>query len=141
MSNVLPHTMNSFDPTCSSCGGDIIFLELCATVLMKWLKTNQERQQFHTFAISRLGDSPICPVRALRYMTALLPAEPNDPLFMIYSKDHLAPLADFIARKHVKDISKVLDWDSQRFLSKNFYLRIFVNPGPGDSAALYLSYV
>ena len=36
LSNVLPHSMHSFDATRQLCMGDVIFNEVRATVLLKW---------------------------------------------------------------------------------------------------------
>ena len=52
----------------------------------------------------------ICPVRALRNMIALFPAESNDPSFTSHHKQQVVPLTDFVARKHLKDISKNLGY-------------------------------
>ena len=65
-SNVLPHTMHSFDPSYQRCSGDVIVSENGATILIKWSKTNQQRQQLNSIAIPELGESSICPVRALK---------------------------------------------------------------------------
>ena len=100
--------MHSFDPTRQLCRGDVIFSELWAIVLLKWSKTNQERQQIQTIAIPKLGDSIICPVRALQDMIALFPAKPNDPLFTITYKQQSVPLTDSGPWEHLKDISKIL---------------------------------
>ena len=102
LSNVLPQTMNSFDLTRQ------LFFGNWSHSINKVVKTNQERQQVQTMAVPKLGDSPVCPVRALQNMTALLPAHPNDPLFIVYNRDSYAPLIDYAAIKHLKDISKVL---------------------------------
>ena len=85
LSNVLLHSTHNFDPSRQLCRGDIIFSTLGDTVLLKWSKTNQERQQIQTIAIQKLGHSLICPIRALQFMFALLPGESNDPLFRIQS--------------------------------------------------------
>ena len=108
LSNVLPHSTHIFDPSRELCRGDIIFSTLGATVLLKWSKTNQERQQIQTIAIQKLGHSSICPIRALHSMIALCPDESNDPLFMIPAGGHTLPLTDSKARKHLKDISDML---------------------------------
>ena len=105
LSNILPHSNHTFDPSRQLCRGDIIFSTLGATVLLKWSKTNQERQQIQTIAIQKLGHSVICPIRALHSMIALLPGQPNDPLFMIQSANQTIPLTDSRACKHLKDIS------------------------------------
>ena len=101
--------MHSFEPPGQPCRGNAIFSEVGTTVLVKWSKTNQERQQIHIIAIPKLGESMICPVRVLlKSMITLFPAEFNDPLFMLHHKHQLASLTDSVARKHLKSISKIL---------------------------------
>ena len=108
LSNVLPPSIHTFDPSWQLCRGDVIFSTFGATVLLKWSKTNQQTQQIHTLAIQSLGQSVISPIRALQTMIALFPGNPNDSLFMIQYNHNFLPLTDSKARKHLNDISKML---------------------------------
>ena len=108
LSNVLPHSIHTFDPSRQLCRGDVIFSTIGATVLLNWSKTDQERQQIHTLTIQSLGESVICPIRVLQTMITLFPGNPNDPLFMIPSNHKLLPLTDSNARKQIINISKML---------------------------------
>ena len=48
LSNVLPHSMASFDHTRQLAHGDVIFGETGAALLLKWSKTMQNRKDFAT---------------------------------------------------------------------------------------------
>ena len=45
LSNILPHTVNSFDITRQLARGDILYIETGAIVVIKWSKTLQDRKQ------------------------------------------------------------------------------------------------
>ena len=109
LSNLLPHTPNTFDITRHLARGDIIFTSFGAIVIIKWSKTMQNRKDTCTIAIPSLGHSEICPVNALKTMFTCLPGTDNDPLFGIYKKGTVLPLTDSIARKHLKQISSMLE--------------------------------
>ena len=102
LSNLLPHTPNTFDITRHLARGDIIFTSFGAIVIIKWSKTMQDRKDTCTIAIPSLGHLEICPMTALKTMFACLPGTDNDPLFRIYKKGNVLPLTDSIARKHLK---------------------------------------
>ena len=97
LSNILPHSAQKF-----------IFSEKFCTVIVKWTKTLQDRKQMATITIPSLGDSPLCPMKALINMFHDLPADKNSPLFCITKKSALVPLTDSIARKHLKQVSSFL---------------------------------
>ena len=65
LSNILPHSVQKFDPTRHLTRGDIIFSEKFCTVIVKWSKTLQHSNQMATITIPSLGDSPLCPMKAL----------------------------------------------------------------------------
>ena len=83
LSNILPHAVQQFDPTRHLTRGDIIFSEKFCTVIVKWSKTLQDRKQMATITIPDLGNSPLCPIKALLSMFQDLPADKNSPLFNI----------------------------------------------------------
>ena len=68
LSNVLRHSVNTFDKTRQLARGDVIFTEDGALILIKWSKTIQDRKNFATIAIPDLGSSSLCPIKALKLM-------------------------------------------------------------------------
>ena len=108
LSNLLPHSIKMFDISRQLCRGDIFFSQNTATILIKWSKTIQNRQEIKTIVIPLLHGTPICPVQAVRHMLAAYPDHDNAPLFQIPSGSSLIPLTDSKARKHLKNISLLL---------------------------------
>ena len=108
LSNILPHATTSFDPTRQLARADFISAHQGAVLLIKWSKTMQDRKQAVTIPLPDLGASPLCPIAALHYMIKLVPADSNDPLFLVPRTSRTVPLTDSVARKHLKNISKLL---------------------------------
>ena len=76
ISNILHHTIASFDVSRQLARGDIIFGNDQATIIIKWSKTIQDRTNITTIHIPVLGNSPLCPVASLKSMLILkFPAE------------------------------------------------------------------
>ena len=109
LSNILPHTVNSFDKTRHLCAGDVIFTDTRAVILIKWSKTLQDHVKTTTVDIPILGDSALCPVKALRVMLGIFPSTPDSPLFKIPHGHTYKPLTDSVPRKHLKTVSKLLN--------------------------------
>ena len=59
LSNILPHTVNTFDKTRHLCVGDVIFSNYRAVFLIKWSKTFQDRVKATTLDIQSLGSSAL----------------------------------------------------------------------------------
>ena len=83
LSNLLPYSRTSFDPTRQLCRGDLIFSSDTITVIIKWSKTIQNRRNTTTICVPALGRSPLCPYSAVRLMLDNTPGSPNDPLFQV----------------------------------------------------------
>ena len=108
LSNILPHSANSFDFTRQLAHGDFIVHHQSALLLIKWSKTIQNRRDTITLPLPFLGTSPLCPIAALTNMIQAFPAEQNEPLFIIPLKHGFAPLTDSVVRKHLKAVSVAL---------------------------------
>ena len=88
--------------------GDVIFSSQRAVILVKLSKTLQDRVKTTTINISYLGASALCPVAALSAMLAKFPSSVDSPLFQILQRQHLRPITDSTARKHLKSVSALL---------------------------------
>ena len=108
LSNILPHTANTFDKTRHLCVADVIFSSSKAVILLKWSKTFQDRVKTTALDIPSLGASALCPVRALREMLDRIPAYQDSALFQIPHGHTYKPLTDSAARKHLKSVSTLL---------------------------------
>ena len=101
LSNILPHSAPAFDHTRQLARADYIPAANGA-VLIKWSKTLQNRKDIVTIPIPSLGKSLLCPMAALDRMTQLYTVSDDEPLFVIPRGQHLVPLTDSVARKHLK---------------------------------------
>ena len=109
LSNILPHAAKQFDLTRHLIRGDLIFSPSFCTNIIKWSKTPQDRKSCTTITIPFLASSPLCPVTAVQAMFAAIPASKNDPLFSLLKGGAVVPLTDSVARKHLKQVSTVLN--------------------------------
>ena len=110
LSNILPHTIHSFDLTRQLARGDFIMQVQGGLLLIKWSKTIQNCRDTVTLPLPFLGSPPpLCPITALTTMIHVFPGEPNDPLFLLHCKHGLVPLTDSVARKHLKLLSQALE--------------------------------
>ena len=109
LSNILPHAAKQFDPTRHLTRGDLIFSPSFCTIIIKWSKTLQDRKSCTTITIPLLPSSPLCPVTAVQAMFAAIPASKNEPLFSLFKGGAVVPLTDSVARKHLKQVSTVLN--------------------------------
>ena len=108
LSNILPHSVPTFDHTRQLARADYIATPNGAILLIKWSKNLQNRKDIVTIPIPLLGDTPLCPIAALDGMIRLYPVSDNEPLFVIPRAQTLVSLTDSVARKHLKDISSHL---------------------------------
>ena len=65
LSNILPHSVATFDHTRQLARADYICTAERAVLLIKWSKTLQNKKDIVTVPIPLLGDSPLWPVAAL----------------------------------------------------------------------------
>ena len=79
-----------------------------AVVLVKWSKIIQNRKDVANVSIPALGETLLCPIEALNIMLRKIPASDNDPLFLVLKPKGLVPLTDSVARKHLKDVCRLL---------------------------------
>ena len=108
LSNILPHTVATFDGSRHLCVGDLIFSDQAIVVVLKWSKTMQGRARIATISISALGHSRLCPWTALKDMLDHTSLDQDLPLFQVPSLNGTIPLTDSVARKHLKDVSRCL---------------------------------
>ena len=97
LSNLLPHTVGSFDPTRQLARGDVLFTNEGATLLIKWSKTLQCRTDIRTVIILWLKNSPLCPVTSLYIPFQSQPGSVNQPVFRISRCHGLVSLTDSVA--------------------------------------------
>ena len=119
ISNILPHSIKAFDATRQLARGDsstapllardIILTDQGANVIVKWSKTIQNRTDIHTIPLPVLGDSILCPYKALKSLLDHTPGSSNQPLFLVPRSHGSVPLTDSVARRHLHSISTTLN--------------------------------
>ena len=75
----------------------------------------QNRTELHTIPIPILGDSILCPHKALKTLLQTSSGTSNQPLFSIPRSHGLVPLTDSVARRYLQSISKKLKISPLRF--------------------------
>ena len=104
ISNLVPHSITSFDPTKQLARADVFFAPPGAHILITWTKTIQAKNAARVLKIPHLGASPICPVQALKNLLPITPSGRNLPLFQVKNSSKWVPLSDTRLRKHFKQI-------------------------------------
>ena len=108
LSNLVPHTRNTFSPSYHLARGDIIFAPPRLLLLTKWSKTMQARNAVKILKIPALGTNTICPVNAIKNILSLTSGASNSPLFQYKSNTQWQPLTDSQVRRHFAMILKKL---------------------------------
>ena len=106
LSNMLPHSVASFDNTRHLCVGDVI--SQYAVIIIKLSKTIQDRSRVACISIPALDSATICPVSALTRMLHIQ-TSPDDPFFQVTTRRGSTPLTDSVTRKHLKQVSIMLN--------------------------------
>ena len=71
ISNLVPHSIHSFDPTKQLARADAFFASPRVHILITWRKTIQDKNAARVLKIPHLGSSPICPVWGLKNLLLL----------------------------------------------------------------------
>ena len=75
---------------------------------MKWSKTIQNQKDVVVISLPLLGPFPLGRISALKSMGERIPAQHNDPIFVLPRRSQLIAVTDSVARKHLKSISQCL---------------------------------
>ena len=115
ISNLVPHSISTYDPSRQFSGGDIFFEKKFVKMLVKWSKTLQSRDEVKIITLPKLPDQVICPYLALRAVIQKYCPTKNQPLFQTYSNQKSQPMTDSRVRKTLSRIIHLMG------LSKGFY--------------------
>ena len=109
LSNLVPHSVQSFSPLHHLARADIIMAVPGMHIVIKWSKTIQSRHMVKILKIPSLGANPICPVTAIKNLLAITRGSKNHPLFQYKTLKGWAPLTDTQVRRHFHLILKKLN--------------------------------
>ena len=115
ISNLVPHSISTYDSARHFSGGDIFFQKKFVKLLVKWSKTLQSRDEVRITTLPRLADHVICPYLALRAVTQLYSPSTNQPLFQTYSNQKCQHMTDSRVHKTLSSIVQLMG------LPKGFY--------------------
>ena len=115
ISNLVPHSISTYDSTRHFSGGDIFFQKKIVKLLVKWSKTLQSRDEVWVITLPRLADKVICRYLALHPIIQLYSPDINQPLFQTYSNKKCQPMTDSRVRKTLSCIVQLMG------LPKGFY--------------------
>ena len=104
ISNLVPHTTESFSPLEQLCKGDIFFASPGIHILVKWSKTLQKRDKAVVIKIPKIENSILCPVKAVKDLLDVIPGGDDAPLFQVQLYNKWVPLTDTRLRKHFNTI-------------------------------------
>ena len=120
ISNLVPHSIASFDHMKQLARADVIFAPPGAHLIIKWSKTLQLRNKVKVLKIPSLGSSKLCPVSAIKSMLKLYKGDNNSPLFQIKCYGNWVPLTDTRLRKFLSKIVNILGWQSKNLTFHSF---------------------
>ncbi|CAC5360758.1 unnamed protein product [Mytilus coruscus] len=82
-SNLVPTSAKNFDPRKQLCRNNVIVYSDYLLVKMEWSKTIQFGNRKLELPLVKIKDSPLCPYNADNRMCTLVPADVDDPAFLI----------------------------------------------------------
>ena len=120
ISNLVPHSIQKFNPLEQLARADLFFASPGAHILIKWSKTLQSKNQVRLLKIPLLTNSPLCPVAALKNLLLITPAGDNNPLFQIKYKQKWVPLTDSRLRRALASILLSLQLQNSKITFHSF---------------------
>ena len=120
ISNLVPHSISSFDSLKQLARGDIILAPPGAHVIVKWSKTLQNRDKIKVLKIPSLKQSSLCPVSALKTLLTITPGHKNSPLFQVKCYGSWVPLSDTRLRKQLSRILTFLNLHTKNITFHSF---------------------
>ena len=120
LSNISPHSYSAFDPSRHLAAGDLIFSKKYIKVIIKWSKTQQNRDSCKVLTLPRLKGSPICPFAACKAALKLYNPQDHEPLFQYPVQGHWRVLTDSRIRKCLSSLIKKLGFPPSHFTFHTF---------------------
>ena len=105
LSNIAPHSLSSFDSSRHIAAGDVFFTKSHVKVLIKWSKTNQNRDKIQVLSLPCIRASKICPFKALKRIFHTYNPNQHQPLFQIQTPKGWSTLTDTRIRKTLSTLN------------------------------------
>ena len=120
LSNLCPHSLNTYDFTRHLAGGDVFWDENSLKILIKWSKTLQSRDKVKIITLPSLGRAAICPLRAVKKLFKLYNRSNNDPLFQFKYPSGWQVLIDSKVKKTLSFINSHIGYIPHYFTFHSF---------------------
>ena len=120
LSNLCPHSLDSYDFTRHLSAGDIFFHNNILKVLLKWSKTIQSRDKVKIISLPGLGKAKICPIKAIKKLLTMYFPEKNQPLFQYKYPSGWKVLIDSKVRKTLSYLNTKLGYPPHYFTFHSF---------------------
>ena len=120
LSNLAPHSRSMFYPTRHITAGDLIFSKRFVKIILKWSKTNHDRNKVQVLTLPRIKGSDLCPYKAFRTISAMYAPSSNDPLFQISTSSGWQVLIDSRIRTFLTQMNTKLGYPPHHFTFHTF---------------------
>ena len=94
LSDLLPHSISTFDHTRQLAKGGVSFGQRRAVLVVTWCTTMQNRKKIATIPLPDLKGRPLCPVTARRTLVQAFPEDTSSPVSVIPKQRNLVSLTD-----------------------------------------------
>ena len=121
LSNIAPHSYNSFCHTRHISAGDVIFDKKIVKIIIKWSKAVQTRDKVHVLSFPRLQASILWPYKALKKVFSSYSPSQDQPLFQIAMPSGLQVLIDSKIRKVLSRLNLKLDYPKKYYTFHIFW--------------------
>ena len=105
-------SVKAFNPAEQFVRDDFQFTEYGISVRVKWSKSEQKHISYRYIPISRMPDTPLCPVLAYFRMVSLMPALPDEPAFGVPYKGKIKPFSKKVIDAKFKAVLEACELDS-----------------------------
>ena len=100
---------------------DIIETNVGIMIVIRWTKTIQCRERHTIIPLSAIPNSPLCPLEAYRNMLKVVPAKPDDPLFVLsFGKSKIKALTPRHAATILKSLISLMGKDPSMYSMHSF---------------------
>ena len=120
LSNIAPHSLTSFDASRHLAAGDVFFTKTHVKVIIKWSKTNQNRDRIHVLSHPWIRASNICSFKALKRIFRSYHPKHDQPLFQVKTNKGWSILTDTRIRKTLSTLNVKMGYHKHYFTFHTF---------------------
>ena len=116
-SNLVPESMTTFDGECQFRRSDFNIVDPLSPMVVdvRWSKTNQFKQRVLKVPVLPVRNKAICPVLWAQYMFSIIPAQPQDAAFTIYSGNHKVALSSNQLCTRLRKWLEIIKYPSEEY--------------------------